>query len=61
MNRRKAISLTSLIQRRSDEIDDMLNGIKGMPKSSLWTAQLRAATRGGKCMMIGMSPEDATN
>jgi hypothetical protein len=48
MNRGKVISLNNLTRTHGDEIDQMLAGIRGNSGSTLWTAEMRAATRGGK-------------
>ena len=48
MDRGKTISLTSLTLSHGDEIDMMRAAIHGNPEAPLWTAELRAATRGGK-------------
>jgi hypothetical protein len=48
MNRGKVISLDRLTRSHCSEIDQMLAGIRGDEGSTLWTAELRAAMRGGK-------------
>jgi hypothetical protein len=48
--------LNDLAQNRSAEIDQMLAGIGGKLSSTLWTAEMRPATRGGKCAFL--RPED---
>ena len=54
MNPRKAISLSSLTLSHRDEIDMMLAAIRGNAESPLWTAEMRAAIRGGKVMSISI-------
>jgi hypothetical protein len=56
MERGKAISLNNLARSHSEEIDQMLSGITGSASSTLWTASMRPATRGGKCGFL--RPED---
>jgi len=51
MERGKAIDLDSLTRSHCNEIDEMVAAIRGNPGSTLWTAEMRAATRGGKCRM----------
>lgn len=55
MSRGKIISLEHLVQTRSEQVEQMTNGIRGA--GPLWTAKMRAAVRGGKCL-IGQRPED---
>jgi len=43
--------LSSLTRSHCEEIDRMIAGIRGNPDSPLWTAEMRAATRGGKCAL----------
>lgn len=58
MDREKAISLSSLTLSHGDEIDMMQAAIHGNPGSQLWTAEMRPATRGGKCALAApMLPE----
>ena len=57
MDWEKAISLNSLTRSHCDEIDQMLAAIRGNPGSTLWTAEMRAATRGGK--VLGITRVDA--
>ena len=52
MNRGKVISLSGLTRSHCDEIDQMLGAIRGNAGSTLWTAEMRAATRGGKVCSI---------
>jgi hypothetical protein len=59
MDRGKTISLNTLARSRWGEIDQMLAGIRGELGSTLWTAELRAATRGGK--PCGMTKIDDTS
>jgi len=56
-DRRHIIDLNNLAQNRCDEIDQMLAGIGGNLSSTLWTAAMRPATRGGKCSFL--RPSDA--
>jgi hypothetical protein len=58
MSYRKPIALNSLFINHSDEISRMLAGIRGDADATLWTADLRAATRGGKCQLIGVAIEE---
>ena len=51
MDGRKVISLNSLTLSHGDEIDMMVGAIHGNPEAALWTAEMRAATRGGKCAL----------
>ena len=51
MDRRKVINLSSLTRSHCEEIDRMIAGIRGNPDNPLWTAEMRAATRGGKCAL----------
>ena len=57
MNRGKAISLSSLTRSHSDEIAQMLAAICGNAESPLWTAEMRAATRGGKPCTLRVDAE----
>ncbi len=50
MHRGKAISLNSLTRSHSEDINEMLAAIRGNSGSALWTAEMRAAVRGGKVM-----------
>jgi hypothetical protein len=50
MDRGKSISLNRLTRSHSDDIDQMLSAIRGNSDSILWTAEMRAAVRGGKVM-----------
>ena len=50
MDRGKAISLNSLTLSHGNEIDMMMAAIHGNPEAALWTAEMRAAVRGGKVM-----------
>ena len=52
MDRGRVISLSNLTLSHGDEIDMMLTAIDGNPESPLWTAEMRAATRGGKPLGI---------
>jgi hypothetical protein len=49
--------LNLLATDRSDEVALIEAGIAGRSDIVLWTAALRASTRGGKCK-IGLYPED---
>jgi hypothetical protein len=60
MTYRKPIALNSLSITRSNEISRMLAGIRGEADATLWTAEMRAATRGGKCRLIGVAIEEPT-
>jgi hypothetical protein len=51
MDRGKTISLRVLTLSHGDEIDLMQAAIHGNPDAPLWTSELRAATRGGKCAL----------
>jgi hypothetical protein len=51
MSNPKPINLNGLSMNHSDEITRMLAGIHGDVDATLWTAQMRAAMRGGKCKM----------
>jgi len=53
MDRGKAISLDGLTRSHSADIDKMLAAIRGN-SGSLWTAEMRAAVRGGKVMGISL-------
>ena len=54
MDRGKAISLDGLTRSHSADIDKMLAAIRGTSESILWTAEMRAAVRGGKVMGISL-------
>ena len=54
MGRGKAISLNGLTRSHSDDINEMLAAIRGNSGSILWTAEMRAAVRGGKVMGISL-------
>jgi len=54
MDRGKAISLNGLTRSHSDDINEMLAAIRGNSGSALWTAEMRAAVRGGKVMGISL-------
>jgi hypothetical protein len=54
MTHRKTVSLNLLAQSRESEIEGMLVGIQGKPGSVLWTAELRATTRGGADKTLGI-------
>jgi len=58
MKRGKIISLNGLTRSHGDQIDQMLKGIRG--SATLWTAEMRAATRGGKCL-VGISNEKSNS
>jgi hypothetical protein len=55
MQSTKSINLNLLTATRGDEVEQVEAGIRGGSKCVLWTAELRPATRGGKC---GVSPAD---
>jgi hypothetical protein len=59
MNSRKPISLNQLSLNHRDELARMLAGIRGDADATLWTAQMRAAIRGGKCKMIGVASDQS--
>jgi hypothetical protein len=61
MDRGKAISLNNLTISHGDQIDMMVAGINGNPGAALWTAELRAATRGGKCALATPTLSDSTD
>ena len=48
MDKRHIIDLNNLEQNHCDEIDQMLSCISGNSTSTLWTAKMRPANRGGK-------------
>jgi hypothetical protein len=48
----RLVDLRTLISSRSSEVSTMIGAIKGESGGPLWTAQLRASTRGGKCMIM---------
>jgi hypothetical protein len=54
---RRLVDLNLLATDRSDEVALIEAGIAGRSDIVLWTAALRASTRGGKCK-IGLYPED---
>ena len=54
MDRGKAISLDGLTRSHSDDINEMLAAIRGNSGINLWTAEMRAAVRGGKVMGISL-------
>jgi hypothetical protein len=54
----KKINLNDLANELRDEVEQMLVGIRGDADGALWTATLRPATRGGKCMMIAVSIDE---
>ncbi len=59
MDRGKAISLNDLMRSHCEDIDEMVGAIRGDTGSILWTAEMRAAVRGGKVM--GISVVDAAS
>ena len=59
MDRGKAISLNSLTRSHSDDISEMLAAIRGNSGSTLWTAEMRAAIRGGKVMGVSQIDESS--
>ncbi len=61
MDRGKTISLSSLTLSHGDEIDMMQAAIHGNPDAPLWTAELRAATRSGKCGLVAPTLSDSTD
>jgi hypothetical protein len=54
MDRGKAISLNGLTRSHSDDINEMLAAIRGNSGAGLWTAEMRAAVRGGKVMGVSL-------
>jgi hypothetical protein len=46
----RKLNLRALVATRSHEVSQIVAGIKGDGASMLWTAEMRAATRGGKCV-----------
>lgn len=61
MKRTKAINLSDLARNHSEEIDQMIVGIRDESAHTLWTASMRPATRGGKCGLIGASAEEPSS
>ena len=61
MDRGKTISLRVLSLSHGDEIDMMQAAIHGNADAPLWTAELRAATRGGKCALATPMLSDSTD
>ena len=61
MDRGKTISLNSLTLSHGAEIDMMQAAIHGSPESALWTAEMRPATRGGKCALATPMLADSTD
>ena len=62
MTNRKPISLNSLSLNHRDEVDRMLAGIRGDADRVPWTAELRAAIRGGKpCGQTLVHENDGNN
>ena len=57
MDRGKAISLNSLTLSHREDIDEMLAAIRGNSGITLWTAEMRAAVRGGKVMGVSQIEE----
>ena len=54
---RQVIDLKVLAQAHSDEIDRMANAIRGDQGGALWTAEMPAITRGGKCGTVPAEDE----
>jgi hypothetical protein len=48
MKQAKNLSLGQLMRTHRGEIDRLASGIRGESDSVLWTANMRAAVRGGK-------------
>ena len=46
------INLRRLDQIRSEQVDLLVDGIRGKSGSVLWTSELRATSRGGKCTPV---------
>jgi hypothetical protein len=51
--------LDDLTRNHCEDIDEMVGAIRGDSGSTLWTAEMRAAVRGGKVM--GISIVDAAS
>ncbi|HLI80458.1 MAG TPA: hypothetical protein VKV03_10775 [Candidatus Binataceae bacterium] len=59
MKSAKKLSLIQLMRSNGAEIDQLTRGIRGVSGSVLWTAEMRAATRGGKCTLANVDePSD---
>jgi hypothetical protein len=56
-NHRMPINLKSLSRTQDAEVGRMLAGIRG--ESRLWTAEMRAAMRGGKCKMTSVASDQS--
>jgi predicted deacylase len=54
---RQPISLKTLAQTHSAEIDRMTAAIRRDGDGILWTAEMRAITRGGKCLVAAAEDE----
>lgn len=52
MNHKRVISLSGVAQSHAAEVDAILAGIQGKPGATLWTSEIRANIRGGKCTLI---------
>jgi hypothetical protein len=58
---REPINLNRLSSNHSDEIDQILAGIRGATAATLWTGEMRAAIRGGKVCGHSIVDESETN
>jgi hypothetical protein len=59
MKHKRVISLSAVAQSHAAEVDAILAGIQGKPSSVLWTSQIRANVRGGKCPIITVSAPES--
>jgi len=57
MKSSRKFDLNSLSNGHRDEIDQLLAGIRGDAGATLWTRDMRAAVRGGKCTLVGTSAD----
>ena len=54
---RRTIDLKALARTHSTEVDRMAKAIRRDGGDALWTAEMRATTRGGKCWVISAEEE----
>ncbi len=54
---RRTIDLKALAQIHSIEVDRMAKAIRRDGGGVLWTAEMRATTRGGKCLVMPAEDE----
>jgi hypothetical protein len=54
---RRPIHLKVLAETHSAEIDRMTDAMRRDDSGALWTAEMRAITRGGKCLMAAAGDE----